>query len=340
MKNFLKKWISPIIILVTLAVVLIVGMVTGALPDAVNAVIHANPLCMAICVLLYIGYLLADAMAISSFLKSQGYSIRMKDAFASTLTGIYYAGITPGATGGQPMQIAHLRSSGIPVGVGTSAVAVSFISWHIMRVVLMTVLGIPYWDFIVSNLGQYWPFLLLGYAYNIILTGLWVLFCFSKRPVAWLVKLIGKIVTKLHISKNPEKLTERLERTAERFHTSMSGIRGQKGEILKQLLFGTMNVLCLSSILFFAYLGVGQRGASYGQITVMSLVQYTSAAYMPTPGASGAQEGLFSLYFGRMMQGGSLLAVMMIWRFMSFYLGLILGAVGNLIHRHKKKQEA
>ena len=39
MKNFLKKWISPIIILVTLAVVLIVGMVTGALPDAVNAVI-------------------------------------------------------------------------------------------------------------------------------------------------------------------------------------------------------------------------------------------------------------------------------------------------------------
>ncbi len=340
MKQFLKKWLGPIIILVTLAIVLIVGFVSGTLPEAVSAVVHANPLCIGICILLYFGYMAADAAAITSFLKKQGYSIRKKDALAATLTGVYYANITPGATGGQPMQIHHLHKSGIPVGIGTSAVAVSFISWHIMRVVLMTVLGVPYWDFIVENLGQYWPFLLLGYAYNILLTGLWVLFCFSRRPVVWLMKLVSKIATKLHLSKNPEKLTQGLERTAERFHTSMKVVRGQKGEIAKQLLFGTLNVLCLTSILYFAYLGVGLRGASYGQIVVMGLAQYTSAAYMPTPGAAGAQEGIFGLFFGKMMQGSKLLAVMMIWRFMSFYLGLILGAAGNLIHRKKEKTDS
>ena len=41
-----------------------------------------------------------------------------------------------------------------------------------------------------------------------------------------------------------------------------------------------------------------------------------------------------------MMQGSKLLAVMMIWRFMSFYLGLILGAAGNLIHRKKEKTDS
>ena len=336
MKQFLKKWLGPIIILVTLAIVLIVGIVTGTLREAVNAVTHANPLFIGLCILCYFGYLAADAAAITSFLKTQGYTIRKRDAFAATLTGVYYANITPGATGGQPMQIHHLRKSGIPVGIGTSAVAVAFISWHIMRVVLMTVLGIPYWDFIVQNLGNYWPFLLLGYVYNIILTGLWVLFCFSKRPVAWLMRGIAKIATKLHLSKNPEKLTAGLERTAERFHSSMKAIRGQKGEIAKQLLFGTLNVICLTSIMYFAYLAVGLRGASYGQITVMSIAQYTSAAYMPTPGAAGAQEAIFGLYFGQMMQGSKLLAVMLIWRFMSFYLGLILGAVGNLLHRRQE----
>ncbi len=338
MKAFLKKWIGPLLILVTLTIVLIVGIVNGTLMDAVRAVMNANPVYMALCLLCYAGYMASDAIAIKSFLRRMGYSLRMRDSMAATLTGIYYANITPGATGGQPMQIHHLHTSGIPAGVGGSAVAVSFISWHLMRVVLMTVFGIAYWDFVAENLGSYWPFFFVGYAYNIVLIIFWLLFCFTKKPVAWIVRVVAKIVEKFHFSKNPEKLTASMVHTADRFHSSMKELKKYKGEIFIQILLGTTNVICLTSIMYFAYRGVGLQGASYGQVTVMSLAQYTSAAYMPTPGAAGAQEGIYGLYFGKMMQGASLLAVMMIWRFFSFYLGLILGAVGNLLHRRGRKK--
>ncbi|MGX8703700.1 MAG: hypothetical protein ACSW8H_04535, partial [bacterium] len=82
MKAFLKKWIGPLLILVTLTIVLIVGIVNGTLMDAVRAVMNANPVYMALCLLCYAEYMASDAIAIKSFLRRMGYSLRMRDSMA------------------------------------------------------------------------------------------------------------------------------------------------------------------------------------------------------------------------------------------------------------------
>lgn len=334
MKQFLKKWLGPIIIVVTLATVLIVSAVNGTLPEAIEAVRGANPLCMLLCVVCYLCFMLMNAVGVRSFLHKEGYDLTIGQSVSATLTGIYYSNITPGAAGGQPMQVHYLTKYGIPVGIGTSAIAVTYISWYLMRVVLVTVLGIVYWDSVMYNLGQYWPFLLAGYTYNVVMLIVLLLFSFSRRPVQLLVRFVSWIMQKLHLSKDPSKTAASLERTAERFHNSMQHLRSHNGEIVRQLLLGGLYMMFLVSILFFSFRGVGLTGGSYGEIVTLGLCQYISAAYMPTPGASGAQEGLFELYFGKMMPAGaSLLAVMLIWRFMSFYLGMILGAIANLVGR-------
>ena len=341
MKNFLKKWLGPILILVTLAAVVVIGLVKGILQEAVSAVLNANPVFMLLCVLCYICYILMNSLSIRSFLKREGYDLKLKDSVTASLTGVYYSNITPGATGGQPMQIYYLSKFGIPLGLGTSAVICSLLTWHVVRVVMVIAVAVFNWDFIVYNMGSYWPFLLLGFAYNVFFVIMWLAFSFSKKPINWLVKVIGKIVTKFKLSKNPEKLIEGMHRTADKFYSGMQHLKSHPAEIGRQLVFGTFYMLSLISILYFAYRGVGLSGASYTQVSTMALCQYISAAYVPTPGSSGAQEGIFGLYFGKMMQGGSLLAVMMIWRFMSYYLGLLLGAAVNLINRRRfgKKTE-
>lgn len=333
MREFLKKWIGPIIILITLSAVLIIGYINGTLGDALNAVLNASPLFMLLCLLCYCCYILINALSIRSFLSCEGHKLTVKDALTVSLTGIYYSNITPGATGGQPMQIYRLSQYGVPVGTGTSAVICSLLSWHVMRVVLVIVAALLYWDYIMYNMGSYWPFLLLGFAYNVFFVIMWMFFSFSRKPVEWLVGIVGKIVSKIKIVKNPEKTVTGLRNTADKFYNSMKRLRSHKGEIFRQLVFGGLYMISLISILYFAYRGVGQHGASYGEISTMALCQYISAAYVPTPGASGAQEGLYKLYFGKLMDRSSLLAVMLIWRFMSYYLGLIIGAVMNLVNR-------
>lgn len=155
MKKFLKKWIGPIIIIATIVIVLVIGLVNGTLEDAIHSVVTANPIFIAICFVCYFCYVFVNALSLRSFLKCEGLKLSIRDAVTVSLTGIFYSNITPGATGGQPMQIYRLSQYGIPVGLGTSAVICSLLSWHVMRVTIFTVAVICYRDFVFYNMGQY-----------------------------------------------------------------------------------------------------------------------------------------------------------------------------------------
>ena len=50
-----------------------------------------------------------------------------------------------------------------------------------------------------------------------------------------------------------------------------------------------------------------------------------SASYTPLPGASGAQEGGFLLYFRGIFKDGTIGLALLIWRFFTYYLFLIVG---------------
>ena len=327
MKEFLKKWLGPILIVAATAIVIISGIISGTLPAALAALAGAKPIPIALCVLLYLWYILIDAVSVRSALKSQGYHLHMVDSCVASIKGSYYSNITPGAAGGQPMHVHHLHKKGIPVGAGTSAVMCHFIAQQIMLTVLTTLVGIPYAGFAFSNVGSYWPILVFGYIYNTVTIIGVMLFNFSRRPVLWLVKIAIAIIEKFHLTKDPEAMREKWLKTADTFHDSMQQLKAHPTEWIKQLFFSAIQLLMLMSILYCVYKALGLTGASYGQILMMALCQYISAFYIPMPGASGAQEGVFSLYFGKMLPGTSCLAVMLVWRFMTYYLGLLIGAV-------------
>ena len=336
---FIKKWFSLIIIVVTFVIVIVSGMMDGSLKEAVQAVSNANPLFMLICVLCYIFHILTNALAVCSFLKREKLELSIKDSTVAAFTGVYYSNITPGATGGFPMQVYYLTKCAIPAALATSSVVCFFISWHLMRVILLLLYMIPYHGFVLENLGSNWPFLLLGVIYNVVLISFWLTLSFTRKPVRLLVELINKVIFRFRIGKDPKKIAEGLYNTADRFYFSMQYLKNHPAEIFRQLIYGALYVLTLNSILYFSYRGVGLSGASFGQIMVMSLCQNVSAAYMPTPGGSGGQELIYELFFGKMISGHYLLAVMLIWRFMSYYLGLILAAIVKLSTGNRIRQE-
>jgi len=57
---------------------------------------------------------------------------------------------------------------------------------------------------------------------------------------------------------------------------------------------------------------------------------------VPLPGASGATESLFVLSFSTVIGKASAASIMILWRFFSFYLILILGGIMFFRVRHIK----
>ncbi len=337
----LKKILNFVFIFGTLGVVLLVGVNGEEMSGAVNALKSVAPLWIALCAVAYGGYVLMDALSVHYYLRKQGYPITVGYALYVAICGLYYSNITPGATGGQPMQVYYLTKRNVPIGIGTSALTVKFFSFQFMLAVYSTVLWIAYGSYVAACVGSNMWILIVGYVYNMFSVSLVVLMAINKRLVWAIIKLLVRIGAKFRLCKHPEATLTKWEDVLDTFHSSVMSLREHPGELMVQLLIGGAQLIALMTVTFFIYKGFELTGASYGQIITMAMLLYVSAAYTPLPGASGAQEGVFALYFANIFPSGIRFMALLLWRFFTYYISLIIGAIVTIVKGfHPDKQKA
>ena len=81
-------------------------------------------------------------------------------------------------------------------------------------------------------------------------------------------------------------------------------------------------------------------GTPWYQVLTISCLLFVSASYTPLPGASGAQEGGFLLYFRGIFKDGTIGLALLIWRFFTFYIYLIVGVFTIVIEKVILRREA
>ena len=339
MSSRTRTLLNFLLIFGTLALVLIIGFGNGNNLQETWRVISSFPLRWVLaCLGAYLGFLLMEALAIQFFLHRQNVSISVPYAFFVAIIGQYYSNITPGATGGQPLQVYYLRKKGVPVGLGTSALLVKLFCFQFMLLVLGTLFWLLYPNVIRENLGDNLWILIVGYVYNAFVVTLLIFIGLNKRIVSWIVSTAIKIGTKLHICKDPEASAVRWNDTVDKFHNSISLLRRHPLDLLVQLTIGGAQLLSLMLVIFFIYRGFHLTGSSWGELTALGIMIYTSAGYTPLPGASGAQEGVFTLYLGRIFPKDLLFSALLLWRFFTYYVSLILGALVTIIDSLRRKR--
>ena len=84
-------------------------------------------------------------------------------------------------------------------------------------------------------------------------------------------------------------------------------------------------------VILFVYRAFGESGTPWYQLLTISFLLFLSASYTPLPGASGAQEGGFLLYYRGLFTQGTAGLALLVWRFMTYYLFLIIGAAATIL---------
>lgn len=332
MKKRLGTILNFLLIFGTLAVVLVVGIRGDEFGRAMTALRSIGFRWVALCVAAYLLFTASDALSLWYFLRRQGCRISLAYMLFVANAGLYYSNITPGASGGQPMQIYYLHKKGVPIGLASSALMVRFFSFQAMLSVIATVLWISHGSFIAQQVGSYRWILIIGYVYNAVLVTFLLLVAFKKSIVRFFIRIFVLAGTKMRIVKNPAASTAKWEDALDTFNASITMMTKHPGELLLQLLMGGAQLLFQMFILYFIYLALGLKDATCGQIIAMDVMEYISAAYMPSPGASGAQEVTFTLYFGSIFPEGIRLAALLLWRFFTYYLSLIIGALITVLY--------
>ena len=321
-----RKWLYASFILLTLAVIAAIGLSSGDFEASLAAVFSIPRPCVLAGALCVGAGILMQGLSAWSVLRTVGHRISLGRMYIVAVFGEFYSFITPGASGGEPAQIGRMRRYGIPVGDATTAVVVHYLCYHIMLLVLDVILGVLYFPFVRRQIGVNWPFLLIGFLFNGMLVTFAVLLSFHQRPVRWLLNRVMGLMERLGIG-DREKLRGKVGEAADTFYTGMRFMLEHRMEVARQLLFGALRIASMAGVIYCVYRGLGLRAAGYDRILTMGVLQYTSAGYTPLPGASGAQEGIFSVYFDQLFPGELLFSGLLAWRFISYYLVLIVGFI-------------
>ena len=341
MKPRTKKILNFILIFGTLGIVLLIGFNGVNLSDTLDAFRRSAPEWIAVCILSYLLYVFFDGLCVWAYLHYQGCHISIPYALFVSIEGSYYCGITPGSSGGQPMQVYYLSKRNVPIGLSTSALVVKQFCFQFMLFLFDIVLWCSHQDFVTVTLGgNRWIFL-TGFFYNTFVVALLLLMAVNKRIVHALIKVCIKIGTKLHIVKDPESSRVKWEDVMETYHSSIQHLTHHPSQLLLQMviIFAEMFVYLVIPYCVFSAL---HTGLHFDEVLTMSSLLFTSAGYTPLPGASGAQEGFFSLFFSPMSpSAGVIFPALLLWRFFTYYITLIAGGITSvfstsIIHRGKQ----
>ncbi|MDO4739611.1 MAG: lysylphosphatidylglycerol synthase transmembrane domain-containing protein [Eubacteriales bacterium] len=327
MKGFLKRYGGVLFILLTIAIVVLFAMREGNWADTVAALRSMDWRWELLAGLFWLAFVGSRAYTMKFYLARQGVQVRFGAAFHASIIGLFYSGVTPAASGGQPMQMYHLHKEGVPVSLSASGVLVKFVGFQSMLLLLAGLfLGLHY-DFVRETVGSSYFLVALGFAINAVVVAAVLLLLISRRAVRAIMRLTMRVGERLRLIKDRPTLERRVSRQVEGYLQAMATVRDRPLDMLAMFALSALQVASYSCIIWALYHAFGLSGASFFQLVTIQLLLYQTVSFVPLPGASGAQEGLFFLMLHVVVPESCRVGMLFSWRFFTFYLTMLVGGL-------------
>ncbi len=315
-----------------IAVTLVVIVALGVFDPDVGALFHggltvdgfwlALCACGILCFWLLQGCVYAAAGRIVGERISFGQNLRVM------MFGEYYSAITPFASGGQPMQLGYYKRYGVSTPKATSILAVRYVGYVSSICLCFLTATIAQGASILHDHPVVFWLTLLGFAVNLLSIVMVVMLMYRASMVraagAWVIRLLTRIRP---LRGKREKWEQAFENGLVEFTAAAECIRGNPLGCLAVLLLSVCSVAGQFSIAYFVYRAVGLSSAGYFELFSMQIYLYLAASFAPTPGATGATEGGFYLFFSMVFPKSLLYSAMLLWRMFTYYASLLVGAL-------------
>lgn len=286
--------------------------------------------------LLTMGYCLFKAILLNNII-SQFKSYPMNKTLKLQIMTFFFNAVTPFATGGQPFQIYTLKKSGLDISEGTNVIMQESILHQCSMLVLSIIALILNGFFHFCEMDSFLILLfILGFLANTFVLVLLFILAYAKKVDHFMVRGAIRLLAKLKIIKNKDKTAQKWQESIEKFHTGSKMLLQNKIRFLKLIGINMMGLIALYIVPLTILFSLGNYTAFSG-LTAIVLTIFISliSSFVPLPGGTGGQEYLFVLLFGTYITNPLLNSVMLLWRFITYYVPMIIGGV--LFNLRKKE---
>lgn len=278
------------------------------------------------CIAALLLYWLMDALLLHDITNYMYKREPLSQSIKVSLIGLYYCALTPSSTGGQPMQVVYMRRNKIPVGTATCIVSIKFVIYELSLCSIFIAgmaIGGPY--YYTHHNEAFW-FAVLGFVINLMAVFFIILTIVNKKLVLKLGGGLISLLSKIRIMKIKEHALEKFEQTIDDYHTAASYLSKYKLRAVGSYIISVLNLSFLFVIPYLIYLSFGYSEYGIIDIFTMEAMLFLAVSFIPLPGAAGASEGGFILFFSPFF-GAATAVAMLIWRFLTYYMMLIVGSL-------------
>jgi uncharacterized protein (TIRG00374 family) len=273
------------------------------------------------------------SLSLVFILKQYPSKLANADFFLVGCCDLFFNGITPFSSGGQPFQIYFLNKGSMKASNATSAIISKSIIYQV-SLVLLSVFGLIIgYKKIVSEVNYFIILIISGISINLLILVILIVASTWKKSN----KLFLKIFISFGKIKIFKKFVERKKATFERYLTDFQSsfinlIKNPKCLYIS-LFFQLMSMLLQFAIPYFLIKSFLNYDVSILYVLSLSALNSSFSSIIPTPGASGGAEyGLQVLLLTISGVTMSVAAVvMLISRVFTYYLTMLFGVVTYLI---------
>lgn len=339
MKKFFKKYknIINIVVLITITAFVLYFSLKDDFEAIVERILNINVFYLILAFMMMISYWLLRSLALHKFTKKFKKNNKYMSSLQLMLRTQFFNAITPFSTGGQPYQIYYLTREGLSTTISTNIIIQNFIVYQIALVFLGIVAVLSNVFFHIFNeVNLLQQLVLIGFLANTFVIILLFIVSFSKKLNKKIISLGITILTKLHLVKDKEKKLQEWYEYINKFHAGAKVLLTDRWEFFKTIIYNAVALCCLYAIPVVLLYSMGDF-TSYNILTAIVTSAYVMliGSFVPIPGASGGLEYGFMSFYGNFIGGAKLKAIMLLWRFVTYYFGLIVGSVALNIKRVK-----
>ena len=343
-KGTRSKLLNASIIILTLGLVLYLSARGGDIGDAWAALRSADLRWVAASIGSWCVFMTFEAMGLHVFFRQQKIKIKFRLSLLVAMIGSFYSSVTPAATGGQPMQVLALKKRNIPAGISSSGLAVKFFTFQLALLSLGGLMWILNPAIVLTCIDQAKWIVIAGFVLNGLSVVAVLLLAINKNIVRGILTLAIRLGKALRLVKDLARTTSRADAAISDFHASVDMLTHHPIRLFYLYLLSCLQVLGLMSIAYFVYRALGLSQYSYFDILALQFLLYIAASFTPLPGASGAQEGGFYIFFQHIFPAGKLVGALLLWRFFTYYLTLIIGfgavTIDSVMNMRRQKNRA
>ncbi len=342
-----------------------------------SALTTCSPIYLAIIALIMFLTYFIEALVMVVFCRLYTRHYYFHQGLANSMIGAFYNDVTPGASGGQVMQVYTLKKQGIEVSNAASIMVMWFIIYQ-MALISFDVIAIAFeWNQIMSigsfkipNVNLFgWdgtvtilPLIIAGFALNLGIILILFLMSYSHHFHNFIMHYVVGLLGKIRILKNPDKTRENLRVQVENFKIELRRLQANIPVTIFIYICLMLVLILRFSIPYFSGLALGAFGPNEGfdikmffDCTFRSAFHQMITGLMPLPGSAGVSELFFNIMFSgfyvetQAVVNGSLVitrsassnivASQILWRVATYHLVLIIsGFVASLYHSRNRER--